>query len=236
MSKSSRSAPPLARRFAFQNPAAISIESASSPGSFVRGRAAVPFFVANPHVFVPFLAAILAGATRVGIAHAHPQRIVGGGTRRKLIARLIEHTAACAIDKDWVDRRSGLGVDEPVRDAVSGEMAIAKGRERNEDRPEVTAFFGENVFVTGWMLGVLAPLQQACLDQGIQAPRQHIGCDLEARLELVKARQAVEGVAQNENAPPLAHAIKRPRDWAEHVPEGLLLHGLQDIGQSLAEC
>ena len=54
----------------------------------------------------------------------------------------------------------------------------------------------------------LSALEQPGLDQCIEAPRQNVRRDVEALLKLVEARQPEEGVAQDQNAPPLADPVR----------------------------
>jgi hypothetical protein len=49
--------------------------------------------------------------------------------------------------------------------------------------------------------------EQSGIHQFIQAPRQCRWSDSETFLEFIEARQAVECVAQNQDAPPLTHAL-----------------------------
>jgi hypothetical protein len=48
---------------------------------------------------------------------------------------------------------------------------------------------------------------------------QHVGRNVKALLELVKAREPVQGVANNQDASPLAHALEAASDGAAHLAE-----------------
>ena len=50
--------------------------------------------------------------------------------------------------------------------------------------------------------GVAAARQETGIDQTGQTPSQHVGRDVEALLKFVKAREPVQGVANNQDAPP----------------------------------
>ena len=63
-------------------------------------------------------------------------------------------------------------------------------------------------------LAVDALLEQAALDQAVQPPRQNVGRDVEALLKLVEPRQALEGVPQQQDAPPFADSVEAARDGA----------------------
>jgi hypothetical protein len=162
--------------------------------------------------------------------------VVGGWTWSEFVTGLVEHAAASAIDENRVDGRSGLDIDETARDTFGGEMTVSEGSKGNEHGPEVAAFLGQDVFVPRGMFRITPPFEKPRFDERIQAPRQHIGRDLEARQELVEARETVKGVAQDEHAPPFADSIERPGDRAKHVAESRFSHRLRYIGLLLAKC
>ena len=64
---------------------------------------------------------------------------------------------------------------------------------------------------------VTAPLEQSCLDQAVEASGQHIGGDAEAVLEVIEARETLESIAQNEDAPPLADTFEGARHRTFHA-------------------
>ena len=61
---------------------------------------------------------------------------------------------------------------------------------------------------------VAAALEHALLDQALQPRLQHVARDPEAALEVVEPPHASERVTQDEDRPPLAHDLERPRDGA----------------------
>ena len=48
---------------------------------------------------------------------------------------------------------------------------------------------------------------------------QHVGRNVKALLELVKAREPVQGVANNQDASPLAHALEAASYGTAHLAE-----------------
>jgi hypothetical protein len=60
----------------------------------------------------------------------------------------------------------------------------------------------------GGPIAVAAALEQTGIDQGAQTPGQDVGRDAQALLEFVKAREPVQGVANNQDAP---HSPTRSR-------------------------
>jgi hypothetical protein len=58
-----------------------------------------------------------------------------------------------------------------------------------------------------------------------QPPRQHAGRDIEDFLELVETRQPVQGVAQDQNAPPFTDPPQATSDRTLHIAETGAFHG-----------
>jgi len=149
--------------------------------------------------------------------------------------RRIKQASACPVGKDGLDRLAGFRVHELAGNSFAGEVPVAEGRQGHEHGPEIATLLRQHVLVARRMLGIEPSHEKSGVDEPVQPPREHVGCDLEARLKLVKTGQSVERVPQDEDAPPFAHAIKRARDRAQHVSKGLLLH-IPDIRWSLSEC
>ena len=76
-------------------------------------------------------------------------------------------------------------------------------------------------------LAVDPPLEHAALGQVLQPARQDVGRDAEAVLELVEAGEALQRIAQDQDAPPFADGLDRAGAGAFgqrcelglHVPE-----------------
>src|SRR3984893_17456887 len=113
-------------------------------------------------------------------------------------------------------------------------MLVAPSEQRPQHRPKVTAGLRQQIFVARRSFDVAATLEQAGFDQDLQAPRQDIGCDSQALLELIETGQAVRRIAQNEDAPPFPDALEAAGDRALHVAEALVPHGFGS--RSLACC
>jgi hypothetical protein len=75
-----------------------------------------------------------------------------------------------------------------------------RSEHRDDDRAKIAAHLGQNIFVARRVFAVAAALQKAGIDHGAQAARQHVGRDVQALLEFVKAREPVQGVANNQDA------------------------------------
>jgi hypothetical protein len=71
---------------------------------------------------------------------------------------------------------------------------------------------------------VLAALHQAAFHQTGQAAGQHVRRNLQALLEFVEAGQAIERIAQNQDAPPLAYLAQATCDRAGHLAKVGMFH------------
>src|ERR1700722_16800763 len=74
------------------------------------------------------------------------------------------------------------------------------------------------------MFAVAAALQHPGFNQRAEAAGQDVRRNAEMLLKLIKAGTAGEGIAQNEDAPPLPHPIEAPRDRASHFVKAFSLH------------
>src|SRR5437899_2399976 len=150
--------------------------------------------------------------------------LAGGGTCRECVLRFLDRPPASAINEDWLDGRAGLGVDKQHARAFRRKVLVAPGEQRNEDGTEIAPARGQQIFVARRPFAVTAARQNARVDQGIEPSRQGIRRDPETLLELIEPRQPVERITQNENAPPLAHALETAGDRAYHPAKTFSLH------------
>src|SRR5262249_21980819 len=148
----------------------------------------------------------------------------GGWPRGKCKVRFFDRTSGCAIDEDRVDRRAGLRIDEKHARAFRREVPVSPREQRDENGTKVASARGEHIFVARRVFAVTAALEKASVDQRVEPSRQHVGRDAETLLELIEARQPVQGIAQNEDAPPLAHALEAAGNGADHALKALSLH------------
>ena len=117
------------------------------------------------------------------------------------------------------------GVDDDDARPFGREMLVAEGQHRHQHRAEIAAALGQEIFVAR-RTGVVAPLNhEPRRHQRGEPARQHVGRNAEALLEFVESGEAGEGVAQDEDAPPLADALKAARDRAIHLGEAGMAHG-----------
>src|SRR6516164_7523224 len=103
-------------------------------------------------------------------------------------------------------------------------VPIAPGQQREQHRAEIAAARGQQVLIARRLFAVTAAGEEAGLDQRVEPSREHVGGDAEAFLELIEARHPMQSVAQDEHAPPFAHAREAAGDRTRHVLEVLVLH------------
>ncbi len=105
------------------------------------------------------------------------------------------------------------------------EVFVAPGLHGHDDRLEIVATLGQNIFMARRAFAIAAFFQDAGLDQRAEAPRQHVGRDAQAFLELVEARQPMQGVSNDQDAPPFAYPLQAAGDGALHLAEAFSSHG-----------
>jgi len=98
------------------------------------------------------------------------------------------------------------------------------------DRAEFATTLRQNILVARRTLAIAPPLHQSRLDEGTQATCEHVRGDAETFLELIEARESVECIANDQDAPPLADTFQRPGDGALHLAEASAFHG-RNIGR-----
>jgi hypothetical protein len=155
---------------------------------------------------------------------AQPRALGGGGTGRECVGGLGDGPAGTAVDKHRIGGDAGFGIEELHARPLGGEVLVAPGEQRDEHRAKITSARGRHIFVARRALAVEPALEQPGLHEAIEPPGQHVGSDAEALLEFVEAPQPVQGVAQDEDAPPLAHMLEAAGDRAGHGIEACALH------------
>ncbi len=103
-------------------------------------------------------------------------------------------------------------------------MLVAPCEERNQDGPKVAGARGRYVFVPGGPFAVAPAFEQTRRDQRIEPAREHIRRNPETLLKLIEPGEPMQGIAQNKNAPPLAHVLEAAGDRTWHPAEALSLH------------
>ena len=103
-------------------------------------------------------------------------------------------------------------------------MPVSPREQRDEDGTKIASARGEHIFVARRVFAVTAALEKPGVDQRVEPSRQHVRRDAETLLELIETRQPVQGIAQNEDTPPLAHALEAAGNRADHAAKALSLH------------
>ena len=95
----------------------------------------------------------------------------------------------------WTSKVGGVAVDGP---------AVAPAHEGDEGGGEVAALGGEPVLVADRALLVGDPLEDAGVDQLVEAVGEDVAGDAEVVAEVAEAADAPERVAQDQQRPPVA--------------------------------
>ena len=122
---------------------------------------------------------------------------------------------------------AALTVHQLERRTIRSSPAVAPLSKRDDHRPQIAALFGEDVVVARRMLVVGHPLEDAFVDEVGEALVEHVAGDAKPFLEVVETRHAHEGVANDQQAPPLADDLQALADGAVHLPEAGSLHKFQ---------
>ena len=115
-------------------------------------------------------------------------------------------------------------VDHLERRPVGRRVGVAPLAHGREHRPQVPALGGEPVVGAGRVVAVGNLRQDARLDQPGEALVEDVAGDPQALLELVEAGDAEEGVADDQQRPPLADHLEALGHGAVHVGEALAFH------------
>ena len=91
-------------------------------------------------------------------------------------------------------------------------MLVAPGEQGPDGRPEVGALAGQRVLVVAVRAG--NQREHARLDQGGEPLREHRAGNVQVGGEVAEPPHAEEGVADDEQRPPLPHDLQRARQRA----------------------
>src|SRR5882724_1231298 len=129
-----------------------------------------------------------------------------------------------AIDDHGLRNGSRFCVGEQDAGPFGRKVLVAPRQQRQQHRAEIAAAIGQNVLVAGRLLAVALTLQQTTLHQRIQAASQHVRRNFQAFLEFIEPLQAINGIAEDQDAPPLADPLQAAGNRALHIAEVLALH------------
>ena len=123
----------------------------------------------------------------------------------RLAALVADHAGDAPLPALLVDQLHGRGVGH------AGPL-VAPLHERDEDRVQLEALVGQAVLVALGAILVEAALQDSVADEGLEAGGEDVAGDPEPALEVLEAADAEEGVAQDEEGPPLPHDLEGSGD------------------------
>jgi hypothetical protein len=103
-----------------------------------------------------------------------------------------------------VGRLAGLGVHHLDHRALRREMPVAESHQAQQDRAEIAPALRRHILVARRMFAVLPLLEEAGLDQRGKPRGQDVRCDAKAFAEFLERGVAVQRIAQDQHAPPLA--------------------------------
>jgi hypothetical protein len=103
------------------------------------------------------------------------------------------------------------------RRALGGHVAIAPVAQRDQNWVQVVTLLGQPVLVTGAAVLVRRPLQDALLDEPIQAVSQAAPRYAEGRVEVLKSAGAGECLLDEDEGPAVAEDSERPADRTRAV-------------------
>mgnify|MGYP000150230607 CR=1 FL=1 len=98
---------------------------------------------------------------RRATAQTTPGAVRGGRPRRQFEIRRDDGTSGQTVGQDRLGARAGDGIDDDDALALGREMAVAPGEEGDENRAEVAAALGQQIFVAGGPFAVAAALEKA---------------------------------------------------------------------------
>jgi hypothetical protein len=130
---------------------------------------------------------------------------------------------AVAAGQLRVGRPAARLVDQADRRLVDL-VPVAPPHQREQHGVQVDALLCEAVLVALRAHLVGLAREDPLLDEQAQAVRQEVAPQAEAPLEVVEARRAAEGLAQDQDRPALPDDRPRSSDGAVHLAQRIVLH------------
>src|SRR5437773_559823 len=166
----------------------------------------------------------VSASSRSATRHALPNALGGGGPCAHDMFLFANPLAGSTVDQYRIDILAGAAVEQHDARPLRRKMLVAPGHQRQQHRTKIATALRQAVFMARRFFAVELAFQQAFLDQPVEPARQHVGGDAQALLEFIETGHSVEGVAQDQDAPPLANPFQAAGDGAWHVDETLALH------------
>src|SRR6185503_20061482 len=155
------------------------------------------------------------GATGVAV----PERRTGSGTGGEDEVGSVDGSPGGAVDQNRLGFDCGFAVDEHHAALARVQARVAPRGECDNHGPQGTAEFGQHVLVADRLGLVLAPFEQADVDQALESAGQQARGNAQVVLELVEAGVAVERVMKDEQRPPFTDQAEGGRQRALPILE-----------------
>src|SRR5262245_30850466 len=140
------------------------------------------------------------------------------GVRARAHAARHQRLAAVRADEQRRIRAAARVRERRRRGAGPLDVAVAPLAERGDDRVQVRARLGQVVLEARRVLLVLPPLEDALLDQLLDARGEDVARGAGLALDLVEPVRAEEGLADHEQRPAIADDVQRSCDRADAGP------------------
>src|SRR6185436_5509601 len=125
---------------------------------------------------------------------------------------------------------AAVAVADDARLALGGcVVAVPPLHQRDDRRPQLDALLAEAVLEALGALLIALPLEQALVDEALEAVREHVACDAEVALEVVESPDAEEGVAYHEQGPSVPEDFEGACDGAVLVVVGAREHRVTSV-------
>src|SRR3954451_20788910 len=145
-----------------------------------------------------------------------PGRSSGGPNELDVLA--LELVAAPLAAQVPVGGAAAVAVQQGARrPGGRGVELVAPQHQVRERLPQRAALGGQAVLVARWALLVAAALEDALVDEALEAVGEDLLGEAEAPLEVLKSADAVEGVADEQHRPSLADDLQGAGDRADLV-------------------
>ena len=157
---------------------------------------------------------------------AGTKSFVGGRARTQGVVLAIDLFAGTPIDEHRLDLLPRALIGEKHADAFRRKVPVAPCHQRQQHGAEIAATWRKHILIACRLVAIATTLQQTVFDQRAKPASEHVRSDVQTLLEVIEAADALEGIAQDQDAPPLAHPLKTAGDRALRAFKICALHGL----------
>src|ERR1700686_2655034 len=108
--------------------------------------------------------------------------------------------------------------------AAGEEITFSPLTQSNDDREQLSAFWGQGIFPVGATVRSRHLFQDSARNQLLEARAQDVLCQSQALLKIGEATYATEGVTNDQQRPPFSDGIERACHGAQVGFEGFVSH------------